>query len=413
MLDKMLKLLVTGNLNPFVFKQPSEDTQTVVPPGLHGLYIHMPFCRQLCSFCPYCRTLYEPGLAATYQEALLQEGRRLASTPGLRLESVYVGGGTPSTLLGGLEELLNILGSALEPGASVGVELHPLDCQGDAAERLMRAGVNMVSLGAQSFQDEILSSLGRQYSGKLATESLRSLVDMGFRTVNVDLMTLLPGQTAGQIMDDCRRATSLRAHQLSMYPLFVFPHSDFQAGHAPRPGLGEQARILSSIMGLVRHRGYGRTSLWTFTLQGHPSYSSITRASFTGIGAGAAGFTASNFSLNTFDVPSYCKAVLAGRSPVALSAELDCRQVTAYRLFWQAYTGRISAAGARSSGLALKSALYLSQVIGLVRWADPDYLLTLRGYQVYQFLESYYTRKYMMPLWAACHATPYPPGLVL
>ena len=161
-----------------------------------GLYLHVPFCRNLCPFCPYNRVEYDIELFRLYEEAVHQEIELY--TPHLKdceFISLYIGGGTPTVDLDGLLRILNHLKQNFSLSCDICIELHPANMESDCLYALKRAGVTMLSIGVESTSDKILKTIGRNHDGKTAIDSLRRAVKTDFESVNADLMFALPGQT--------------------------------------------------------------------------------------------------------------------------------------------------------------------------------------------------------------------------
>ena len=204
-----------------------------------SLYVHLPWCVRKCPYCDFnSHTANGDAPTGRYLDALLldleQESRRAA---GRQVETVFLGGGTPSLfspmeigrLLEGIDDRLR-----LAPGAEITMEANPgtVECGSPAGYRL--AGVNRVSLGAQSFNDDSLQRLGRIHTSDDIRRSVEAFVAAGFDNYNLDLMHGLPGQTARMALADIRAALDLGAPHLSWYQLTLEPNTVFYA----RPPVG-------------------------------------------------------------------------------------------------------------------------------------------------------------------------------
>jgi oxygen-independent coproporphyrinogen-3 oxidase len=160
--------------------------------------------------------------------------------------------------------------------------------------------------------------------------------------------------------------------------------------------------LLAEAAGLARSHGYRRRSVWTFNRAGAPSYTSITRPYFLGMGAGAATFAGRLFTVNHFGLAPYLDAVGAGRLPVARTARLSPTAAAAYRTFWQAYTGSIPL-GSGDPLLAHPLAAAARLTSRALRWTrreDGRLELTPAGYDRYHDLERWVTYRFIEPLWA-------------
>lgn len=212
------------------------------PPGLPplGLYLHLPWCVAKCPYCDFNSHALQgelPGEA--YVDALLRDLEAdLPLVWGRTVFSVYLGGGTPSLfaaaqvgrLLDGVRALV-----PLAPGAEITLEANPGTVERDSFAAYREAGINRVSLGAQSFHAEALAALGRVHGPGDIERSVASLHEAGLENFNVDLMFGLPGQTAEQARRDVERAIAARPAHLSHYQLTLEPNTAFAAAPPPLP----------------------------------------------------------------------------------------------------------------------------------------------------------------------------------
>jgi coproporphyrinogen III oxidase-like Fe-S oxidoreductase len=190
------------------------------------------------------------------------------------------------------------------------------------------------------------------------------------------------------------------ADQVSTYPLMRFGYTPFgKRRHQPQP----EHRLLREASDLATQHGYERRSVWTFNRVDGPSYSSITRPAYLGIGAGAATAAGTWFLVDHFGLAPYLAAVRAGRLPIARLARLSPVAAGAYRSFWQLYTGGIptgfTAAGPGGQRL-LAAACRVGRAAGWLEPTTDGLRLTARGYDHYHDLERAVTYHLIEPLWA-------------
>jgi oxygen-independent coproporphyrinogen-3 oxidase len=395
------------------------------PVGLRrpGLYLHVPFCRDLCPFCPYNRFRYDEERYRRYETAVCQEIDLVAPhLRGVALSSLYVGGGTPTVDPQGLARILAHLADAVGPVPETCVELHPGEMDDACLETLRRAGVTMVSIGAQSLSDELLRRIGRSHDGATALDALRRAKRAGFSSVNVDLLFALPGQTQEAWEDDVRAVLTAGADQLSTYPLFGFPYSEL----GEREGLRAVRRpatpwirpLLARTDALCRSAGLQRCAVWSWIRPGLGKFSSVSRHHYVGFGPSAASMTGGLFHVNTFSVDAYAQA-LPQRRPVALAMPLDRRQEMAYWLYWRAYELFASDADFRDlfDGAELDDvfgALFAPfRALGFVRRRPDGYAVTDSGAFWIHRLQNEYSLSYIDRLWGLCRRTPWPESVRL
>lgn len=320
------------------------------------------------------------------------------------------------TLPSAIESSIEIIRPHLVPGAGIAVEVHPKDVDARTVQWLRQAGVTMVSLGIESFDDRVLGILGRGYDSRTAHAAVEAVMDAGFETVNADLMTCIPGQLLKQAVADFEELLGYNVGQVSAYPLMDFSFTWPASSYSGR----DQLRVLSALSDVGHAQGYERSSVWTWTRPRVEKYTSITRRCFAGIGAGAATYLDGYFAVNTFDVPAYINSILAGKPPAALHSFLTPQESALYWLFWRCYEGEIDMTAPEIQRIKPFPWLArLAQGLGLVERIPPAdrtesaIRLTERGLHLYHSLERYYTRAYIGRLWQACRDSAFPEKTVL
>jgi oxygen-independent coproporphyrinogen-3 oxidase len=409
LLPRIFRLLLSSKASPFIF-EAQEVTLPLNPTGIN-LYLHLPFCRQICPFCPYVKEPYDPKQSAAYQRALIKELEGYRQRWGeVNVASVYFGGGTPSLTPEIVGQTLEWLKANFRLGNEVGVEVHPRDATDSVLKSLKDSGVTMVSLGVQTFNDRLLKVLGRDYTAELAKEAGRRALGMGFDTVDIDLIFALPGQSVDEVKADIGSALNLSADQISAYPLMFFAYMPFKKElermKTALPGWRAERDMLNAIVAMTSAAGYRRTSIWSFNKPQARRYTTVTNESFLGVGVGASTMMGDYFSLNTFSLPEYIKGVENGLKP-ALATKLDDRDKLAYWLFWRGYdlaidTGRFKEFFGRDLPFSIKGLLPLLRLLGLVKRDGDIIRLSDRGAYLFHLIEKEYTHAYLERLWGAC-----------
>ena len=211
-----------------------------------GLYVHIPFCLSKCSYCHFASGVFPRSLVGPYLKALrremaglptrLREWKAAAdSVSDCRVDTVYVGGGTPSLLDGPeVEQVLEWIGSsfALAPAPEVTLEANPGTLTADKLDRYQAAGVNRISLGVQTFQDRLLKKVGRTHSVSDSMSTIELCRQRGVANLNLDLIAGLPGQTEEDWQENLHQVTAVSPEHLSLYLLEV--HED---AHLGKPGV--------------------------------------------------------------------------------------------------------------------------------------------------------------------------------
>lgn len=268
-----------------------------VPPIAHelqqldevGLYLHIPFCRQICPYCPYNKQLYDPDLAKRYARAVMGEvdmyAARLGDKP---VTSFYIGGGTPTTMLdNGLPEILAHIYRSFNMRCDIHMESHPHDLSEANIDTLLALGVKHLSTGVEAVQDHHLQTLHRPYTAAQARAAVGRAVGRGFQCVNADLIFALPGQTCEEVAEAGRTLLELGVDQVAAYPLFRFPYTQWQQlyGNGNGFNLFQKRKMLHVLERTFYGAGFTRTSVWAFTRAGVPKYCSVTIPLYIGLGA--------------------------------------------------------------------------------------------------------------------------------
>lgn len=408
----LTRMWLTRSAKPFTFRNeydqvlPYEDC-----PDL-GLYVHIPFCRTLCGFCPYCKEAYDPERMDRYLDALLREIHLVGGQyPGKkRTTSLYFGGGTPALAAGRLKEIIGALEEHFVITQGIGVELHPDDVTVPVLSTLWDAGVTKLSIGVQSFQEKYQRLLGRAPVDRRAMA--RALAQAPFETVSMDLIFALPGQTFEGLRADVDAAFQTGGNHMAIYPFIDFT---FTSSEVPPMSKREKRALLDQITRYCLEKGYVRNSIWTFS-SGETGYSSMTRDNFLGFGCSAATLLARQFKINTFDLDQYCERLDSGALPTALTLRFTLRQRMVYYLFWTAYSTRVSAqAFEEFFGLPLKKMygleLRLAKGLGFITERDGVYEMTLKGAFYYHYYENFYTLSYIDRMWGLMGREAFPDGM--
>ena len=383
-------------------------------PGL-GLYVHIPFCRSLCNFCPYCKERYTPEAASAYTAALLQEiemvGRMRSGRT--RVGSLYFGGGTPALLAAELGRIIETLQKYFEITDGIGAELHPADVNVPTLTLLRDAGVTRISIGIQSFLPEFARCLGRPapQPEKLAS----ALAAVPFETVSMDFIFALPGQKIEHIRQDLDTAFAHGANHVAVYPFIDFSFTGSPV-HA-MPGR-EKHRLLDELTDYCFSKGLVRDSIWTFATPGGHRYSSMTRDTFLGFGCSATTLLRDSFKINTFSVGAYIERIRSGQLPTALTTRFTRRQRMVYYLFWRAYSTLVHRGDFKDFfGVELESEFgvefWLARKLGFLTREEEGYRLTPLGAYYFHYFENFYTLAYIDKMWGIMRHEAFPAGIEL
>ena len=414
-LTNATRMWLTRSVTPFVFTDRSDRQLFYEECENLGLYVHIPFCRSICNFCPYCKTVYAEETCSRYVDALLQEIHRTGQmlTARKRVTSLYFGGGTPALAADRMKEIIEVIGQYYIITEGIGVELHPDDVTTPLLETLRDAGVTKISIGIQSFQEKFSSILGRG----IAEPSVLSagLKTVPFETISMDFIFALPGQTFEDLKNDIDTAFQYGANHIAIYPFIDFTFTSSTVQPLPKK---EKRVLLDRITAYCLDQGYVRTSVWTFSGEKQAVYSSMTRDNFLGFGCSAATLLKDQFKINTFSVEAYISRILAGQLPTSLTLRFTLRQRMVYYLFWTAYSTQVDRADfEKFFGVSLEKMygleLAAARLLGFVTRQGNVYRMTAKGAFYYHYYENFYTLSYIDKMWGIMRKEAFPKRIEL
>ena len=288
--------------------------------GSGHLYIHLPFCAHRCGYCDFVTVVGRSGQHSAYVDAVLQELELERGVLAPRLETVFLGGGTPTfTSLPDLLRLLQVLPSADE----VTVEANPETVSPDLGRALRDAGVTRVSVGAQTFRPQLLEVLERVAGPDDVRRAVHHLRDAGFDNISLDLVYGIPGQSSSDLEADLDDALELEPEHLSCYELEAKPGTRFT--HAWGTELARQADAMEDYFERVVARLTGAGYRWYETanfcradgrdLRARHNLAYWLGRDYLGIGIGAVSTIENRRWRNTPRLGRYLEALAAGRPP--------------------------------------------------------------------------------------------------
>jgi len=361
------------------------------PPGGREqlLYIHVPYCEELCEYCSFHRVRLDNRQAPKYFAALRAE-MRLYQQFGYRFDQVYVGGGTPTVLPDELARVL-CLARELWPVRSLSVEANP-NLSLATLDLLAGCGVDRLSIGVQTFDDGLLQAMQRLQRYGSGADIRRNLevVRGRFATPNVDLIFNLAGQTESMLRRDLQIVGELGVDQITCYPLM-----------GPRPLRGSYARE-KRFFRIIREglaSGYRPATAWCFSRQGKGREAAggpsdeyiVTREEYAGLGSGSFGYLGGRLYANTFSLPLYIERLGRGAWPVAASRGFSRRDRLRYDFLMKLFRGRLDlelleARHGPGAGWRLAPEIALFRLLGALRREGKSLILTEEGYYVWVVL---------------------------
>jgi oxygen-independent coproporphyrinogen-3 oxidase len=260
-----------------------------------GLYVHLPWCVRKCPYCDFNSHQLRGELPAErYLRALLDDLEQDLALTGQRpVAHIFFGGGTPSlfsarqigTLLSEIRARLD-----LAEGAEISLEANPGTIERDSFGAYREAGVNRISLGAQSFNPQCLARIGRIHGLEEIETSISSLHGAGLENFNIDLMYALPGQDVPQALEDVRRAIGAGAAHISHYQLTLEPNTAFAAHPPPLPGEEMAWNMAERAAAMLEGAGYRQYEISAWARPGSECVHNLNYwryGDYLGVGAGA------------------------------------------------------------------------------------------------------------------------------
>jgi oxygen-independent coproporphyrinogen-3 oxidase len=404
---------LTRTFKPFTFKNEYDQILPYSECENLGLYVHIPFCKSICNFCPYCKVKYSKALCDKYIDSLIEEIHIVGSyqTEKKRVTSLYFGGGTPALAAERIKEIIDAVNEHFVITEGIGLELHPDNVTQEILQKLKTAGITKISIGIQSFASKYQDILGRK---SIDVDALKSaLAQVPFETVSMDFIFALPEQTYDDLRSDIDTAFSSGANHIAIYPFIDFTFTKSSVTAMPKK---QKRKLLDDITDYCLSKGYYRSSIWTFSSEQNAKYSSMTRDNFLGFGCSATTLLKDQFKINTFDVESYCRRISDKKLPTSLTIRFTKRQRMIYWLFWTAYSTKVNPKDfEKFFGVSLKKMygfeLWLAKRLGFIKEQNGIYEMTLKGAFYYHYYENFYTLSYIDKMWGIMRKEAFPKGI--
>lgn len=288
-----------------------------------GIYIHIPFCKQRCSYCAfYSSTLY--NIKEEYVDALCNELRmRKEYLKGETVKTIYLGGGTPSTLtISQLQKICDTVYATypVSDTPEVTIECNPDDLTPEFLKQLKTMPFNRISMGVQSFNDMQLKRLGRRHNAEKACSAVKNARAAGFGNISIDLMFALSGSTKEEWMHDLETAISLKPEHLSAYNLMYEEgtplYNSLQRGEFKELSEEENLEQFQMLINSMKAAGYRHYEISNFALPGRESRHNSSYwndTPYIGCGAAAHSYGGTSREWNIADIKEYIKGINSGK----------------------------------------------------------------------------------------------------
>lgn len=359
---------------------------------IRHLYVHIPFCARICPYCAFYKDLLDRSQTKQFCEAILRELeldeslRRTGDRRSLlRPSTIYFGGGTPTALnIAQLELLLRGFHERLDLSELIEstMEANPGSVSERKAGVLKKFGVNRISLGVQSWDDQLLKLLGREHNALQAEESFQILRTAGFTNINIDLMFGLPGQSPDQWRTSLERTIALQPEHISTYCLTYEEDTEFFLRHAQgefRQDADADAGFFEMTMVILEDAGYEHYEISNYA---RPGFESVHNRAYwlggdyLGMGPSAVSTIGMQRWQNVCDYRAYIDWVLSGQSPRASMENLTDEMKR---------TERIALSLRTRDGVPASDLKHFAQQtnefigLGLLRQSDSKFVLTRKG----------------------------------
>lgn len=301
-----------------------------------GVYIHIPFCHQICNYCDFNKFYFKNQPVDEYIEALGKE-MALATQKNpesfRHIETIFLGGGTPTALSPQqLDKLLTLIRTYIPMNSVTEFtsEANPDELSAEKLQVLFEGGVNRLSMGVQSFDQGLLQKIGRTHSNEHVYETIALAKKIGFQNISIDLMYGLPGQTMAQWKDSLEKALALDLPHFSAYSLIVEPktifYNQYAKGKLLLPTEDLEADMYDVLMQQMELHGLQQYEISNFAKPGyHSEHNKIywDNDEYAGFGAGAHGYLASVRYSNHGPLKKYMETVFAGELPIVHEHEVS------------------------------------------------------------------------------------------
>ena len=318
-------------------KACKQKDHEVSAPVARALYLHVPFCASKCRYCDFYSLPLDREAGQRYVTAAKTELAARRNALAAPVDSIFVGGGTP-TVLGPelLRELLSAVGAFAGQATEFSVEANPGTITQPIADALAACGVNRVTMGAQSFRQEELAALGRIHRPADVAEAVAILRAAGVENVGLDLMFGIPLQTSATWRDSLAEAVALGVQHVSCYGLSVEQgtplEADCHAGRVTEMSETAQAECYQEAISTLTQAGFEHYEISNFARPGRACLTNLTywrNEPYLGVGPAAASYLGGVRRTNCSDLEAWMQAVEAGLTPPGSAERLGGRDAMA------------------------------------------------------------------------------------
>ncbi len=356
---------------------------------MKGLYIHIPFCMRKCKYCDFVSFVKKDYMAEDYLDALFREMR---GYEGEKIDTIFIGGGTPSML--SAKQLAKLTKMCFDnfnvlPDYEFTIEANPGTITEEKLEAMQNGGINRISVGVQSFNDNELKTIGRIHDAQTAYNTIWNIYEKGFTNINVDIMTALPGQTAQSLQNTLRTAVSLPVSHISAYSLIIEEGTplerEFSKGIVDLPDDDEDREMYAYTVEFLKENGFMQYEISNFAKKEHECRHNIkywTGEEYIGLGVAAHSYIGDSRLYNTSDLSEYIKGSQKKVIPLTGADKISEYIITGFRMnkgideniFFEKFKTDIKEIYAKELEKFLS--------LGLMKYSGGRYSLTQKGIDV-------------------------------
>lgn len=275
-----------------------------------SVYIHIPFCKNICSYCDFCKVYYNSNLVDKYLNTLEKEIK--LNYKGEVIETIYIGGGTPSALSEEqLTKLLNILKIFNTSNLEYTIECNIDDITESKIKIFKEFGINRISVGVQTFNDKYIKFLNRKHNKHEVFEKMRMLKKY-INNINIDLIYAIPGQTLEELKEDIDCVLSLDISHISTYSLIIEEHTKLYIDDVQNIDESLDYEMYKLICSKLKDHGYNHYEISNFSKEGYESRHNLVywnNKNYYGFGLGASGYIGNMRYENTRSINNYFKEI--------------------------------------------------------------------------------------------------------
>lgn len=311
---------------------------------IKAAYIHIPFCQHICHYCDFNKFFLKGQPVDEYLDSLKKEMQiTLQQSPTEYLQSIFIGGGTPTALNEQqLEKLCRDILDILPYNSQTEYtfEANPGDLSKEKLEILREAGVNRLSIGVQTFNNDLLQKIGRTHQAEDVFHTVAEAKNLGFKNISVDLIYSLPGQTLEDFRETLKTAFTLDIQHYSGYSLIIEPKTVFynlmRKGRLPTPGEDVEAQMYDLLMNEMEANGFEQYEISNFSKPGFESRHNLTYWDndwYYGFGAGAHSYVNGQRISNHGPLKKYMGALDEGILPILENHEVTLTEQMEEEMF--------------------------------------------------------------------------------